>query len=144
MAEFSFISKPSPVPDLLTIEETGRVLRIGRTATYSLIPNWRETGGKEGIPYVAFGSSYRVPTAALEAMLGRPITHIPDPKRRSSITSAAQSSGPFDAGTAEVRQLHSRHSKPGQNSDNGRGQGAFPYRTQFSRTHGKLSAGPGR
>jgi hypothetical protein len=61
------------------VEEAACVLRIGRTAAYGLVRTWREAGGEAGIPYIAFGSSYRVPTGALEAMLGRRITHIPEP-----------------------------------------------------------------
>jgi hypothetical protein len=66
-----------PVPDCLTVEEAARVLRVGRTSAYALARQWRETGGRAGLPVVSFGTCLRVPTAALEQLLGRPITHIP-------------------------------------------------------------------
>lgn len=84
VAEPSQRSEPSAIPDCLTIEEAARILRIGRTAAYGLARLWRESDGKAGIPYIAFGASYRVPTGALESMLGRRITHIPEPKRRNT------------------------------------------------------------
>ena len=108
MAEFAPTSQPSPVPDCLTVEEAARVLRIGRTAAYGLIRAWRETGGRSGIPYIAFGSSYRVPTGALEALLGRPITHIPEPGRTKT-SERRPASPPREEGEASVRQIRPRH-----------------------------------
>lgn len=66
---------PSPdCPDFLTVEEAARVLRVGRTAAYALARAWRETDGREGLPVVEFGRLLRVPRAALETILGGPIT----------------------------------------------------------------------
>jgi hypothetical protein len=109
-------SKPEPsrVPDCLTVEEAARVLRIGRTAAYAQTRLWRETGGRAGIPYLAFGSSFRVPTAALEVMLGRPITHVPPAAKPRP--DAVPGPGPARPqrrpgrrpAEAEVRQMHPR------------------------------------
>jgi Helix-turn-helix domain len=55
-----------PVPDLLTLEEAARVLRIGRTAAYAQARVARETDGRAGIPNIAIGGQYRVPRGALE------------------------------------------------------------------------------
>ena len=66
-------SNPEP-PDFFTVEEAARVLRIGRTAAYQLARTWRATGGREGLPVVAFGRLLRVPRAALEALSGAPIS----------------------------------------------------------------------
>jgi len=121
--------EPSPVPDCLTVEEAARVLRIGRTSAYAQTRMWRETGGKAGIPYLAFGSSFRVPPAALEVMLGRPITHVPaGPKRRPD----AEVSAPGQvrprhrtrrpAAEAEVRQLRPGPASPAPET----GQGSLP------------------
>ena len=73
-------------PDFLTVDEAARVLRIGRTAAYDLTRIWRDTDGAAGLPVVPVGRSLRVPATALEAMLGRPLTSIPEPrpKRQSS------------------------------------------------------------
>lgn len=62
------------VPDFFTVDEAARILRLGRTAAYALARQWRETGGKEGLPVVTVGRLLRVPRAALEDMSGGPIT----------------------------------------------------------------------
>ncbi len=38
------------VPDLLTVEEAARVMRIGRTKAYALAREWRATNGRSGLP----------------------------------------------------------------------------------------------
>jgi len=50
------------VPDCLTVEEAARVLRVGRTSAYALARQWRDTGGRAGLPVVSFGTCLRVPT----------------------------------------------------------------------------------
>jgi hypothetical protein len=97
------VADPAPVPDLLTIEEAALVLRIGRTAAYEQARLWRATGGRTGIPNIEVGRQYRVPRAALEAMIGRPITHIPEPRSRQQ--GLTEPGGREDA-SAPVRQLH--------------------------------------
>lgn len=62
------------VPDLLTVEEAARVLRIGRTKAYAMAREWRATGGRSGLPVVDFGHVLRVPRRALEEMIGAPIS----------------------------------------------------------------------
>ncbi len=57
------------LPDVLTVEEAAKVLRIGRGAAYELARRWRVTNGREGLPVVSFGRSLRVPRAALLSML---------------------------------------------------------------------------
>jgi hypothetical protein len=74
------MGEPAEVPDVLTIEEASRVLRLGRTSIYRLARQWRDTGGTAGIPNIAYGNTLRVPRAQLEAQLGRPISHIPPAK----------------------------------------------------------------
>jgi excisionase family DNA binding protein len=52
-------------PAVLTVEETGQLLRIGRSAAYAAV--------KAGeIPSIKVGRSIRVPRHRLEAMLGAP------------------------------------------------------------------------
>jgi hypothetical protein len=79
-----------PVPDLLTVEEAARVLRIGRTAAYAQARLARETDGRAGIPNVAIGGQYRVPRGELEARIGRPITHIPSEARAHRVVEVAE------------------------------------------------------
>ncbi len=65
------------VPDLLTIEEATRVLRIGRTKGYAMAREWRATGGRCGLPVIDFGNVLRVPRHALEELIGAPVEEIP-------------------------------------------------------------------
>jgi excisionase family DNA binding protein len=62
------------VPALLTVEEAARVLRIGRTAAYELARRDLATGGAEGLRVVRVGRLLRVPRAALEGIVGGPIS----------------------------------------------------------------------
>jgi hypothetical protein len=55
---------------LLTVDEAARVLRIGRTKAYALTREYRDTGGRSGIPVVDFGDVLRVPAARIAAKLG--------------------------------------------------------------------------
>jgi len=57
------------LPAVLTVEEAAQVLRIGRGAAYELARQWRESGGRHGLPVVTLGRSLRVPRDALERML---------------------------------------------------------------------------
>lgn len=49
-------------PLYVTVEETARLLSISRSKCYELV-------AKDEIPYVRFGSSIRVPVAALRAVM---------------------------------------------------------------------------
>ena len=75
----------SAVPDLLTVEEAARVLRIGRTKAYAMAVEWRTTHGKAGLPVVDFGNALRVPRCQLEAIVGGPITSLGDLPTSSAI-----------------------------------------------------------
>jgi len=69
------------VPDLLTVEEAARLARIGRTKAYAMTREWRETGGRSGLPVVDFGNVLRVPRQALEALIGAELTNLPSTAR---------------------------------------------------------------
>ena len=71
MAESRVVSIPSldDLPEVLTVEEAAGVLRIGRGAAYELARQWRESGGRCGLPVVELGRSLRVPRAALRRVL---------------------------------------------------------------------------
>lgn len=62
------------LPDLLTIEEAARVIRVGRTKAYAMAQEWRATGGRSGLPVVDFGHVLRVPLCQLEKLVGGPLT----------------------------------------------------------------------
>jgi excisionase family DNA binding protein len=65
------------VPDLLTVEEAAKVLRIGRTMAYQLAQTSLATNGAEGIPCRRVGRLLRVPSSELAALVGGPITWPP-------------------------------------------------------------------
>ena len=57
------------LPEVLTIEEAAKVLRIGRGAAYALARRYLDSGGREGLPVVPLGRSRRVPRAGLLRLL---------------------------------------------------------------------------
>jgi excisionase family DNA binding protein len=57
------------LPEVLTVEEAAAILRIGRGAAYELARQWRESGGRHGLPVVTLGRSLRVPRDALRRLL---------------------------------------------------------------------------
>jgi len=57
--------------EVLTVDEAAAVLRISRNAAYAAAREWRETGGKSGIPCIEIGRTLRVPRADLDRLLGR-------------------------------------------------------------------------
>lgn len=67
------------LPDLLTVEEAARVLRIGRTLAYQLAQEWIATGGERGIPCRRVGRLLRVPSRELAELMGGLITWPPVP-----------------------------------------------------------------
>lgn len=56
-------------PDVLTVEEAAKILRIGRHSAYALARRWLATKGAEGLPVIRLGRSLRVPKAALKELL---------------------------------------------------------------------------
>lgn len=53
------------LPPFMTIEQTAKVLQIGRSKAYELAAQWENTSGAAGIPCVRVGYQRRVPKAAL-------------------------------------------------------------------------------
>ncbi len=95
------------VPSLLTVEEAARVLRVGRTKAYAMAQEWRETGGKSGLPVVDFGNVLRVPVCQLEALLGGPLTAtgasnaVAEPEDDAGTAAGAPSTGDPDTTAAQ-------------------------------------------
>jgi len=69
------------VPVLLTVEEAGVLLRIGRTKAYAMAREWRETDGRSGLPVIDLGHVLRVPRRALE-VLNSPTSTAPAGSKR--------------------------------------------------------------
>ena len=51
---------------VLTIDEAAAMLRISRNTAYAAARQWRESGGREGLPCIEIGRVLRVPRAALQ------------------------------------------------------------------------------
>lgn len=68
-----------PATLLLTIEEAGRVLRIGRSLAYQLAHEYEASGGVSGLPVIRFGGCLRVPRwALLELVLAGRVVRLCD------------------------------------------------------------------
>lgn len=80
-------------PALYTVEEAARLLRVGRTKAYAMTQEWRATGGRSGLPVVAFGNVLRVPRAALERVLGVDLCDAPVPPPDAPPPAAPSSQG---------------------------------------------------
>lgn len=65
------------LPLLLTVEEAGALLRIGRTKAYAMAREWRETDGRSGLPVIDLGHVLRVPRHALEEIVGTELVDQP-------------------------------------------------------------------
>ena len=82
---------------LLTVEEAGVLLRIGRTKAYAMAREWRETDGRSGLPVVDLGHVLRVPRRALEELIGAELTDADSPfqfeqtKEKGQLPAAAES-----------------------------------------------------
>ena len=96
------------VPDFLTVEEAGRILRIGRTAAYQQVNRWLDTGS-EGLPAERVGGSLRVPRNRFEQHYNVRITVIPPPAPRRGETAKADGAGVQDIprSTAPARRRRS-------------------------------------
>ena len=93
------LSERNPV--LLTIEEAGVLLRIGRTKAYAMAREWRETDGRSGLPVIDLGHVLRVPRRALEEMIGAELTEIDSPNRVEETKQAVELAEPPRRRTSE-------------------------------------------
>ena len=78
------MSALSDMPTVLTVEETARVLRIGRSAAYAAV-----RAGE--LPAIRVGRCLRVPRCRLAAMLGEPEN---DQERRADALGGKAGHGP--------------------------------------------------
>lgn len=53
------------LPLLLTVEQAGAVLRIGRSKAYEMTVEWERSAGDSGLPCIRVGSRKLVPRHAL-------------------------------------------------------------------------------
>jgi len=93
------------VPVLLTVEEAGVLLRIGRTKAYAMAREWRETDGRSGLPVVDLGHVLRVPRRALEDLIGADLSDVDTPSAAEEATTPvlqAEPSKPAPTGTSEA------------------------------------------
>ena len=78
------------VPELLTIDEAARVMRIHRNTAYQQARQYRATNGKKGLEVVDAGGQMRVPRRRLEERLQITIDAIP-PRKESKARGARDS-----------------------------------------------------
>jgi hypothetical protein len=57
------------LPEVLTIEEAAKLLRISRGAAYALANQYLDSDGTDGMPVRRLGRSLRVPKAPLRRFL---------------------------------------------------------------------------
>jgi hypothetical protein len=100
---------------MLTVEEAGELLRIGRSKAYAMAREWRETGGRSGLPVVDLGNVLRVPRSALEEMIGADLSTIGGDDTRSSGDTVAE--GPLSGATEVVPTPPTRRRRQSQNTD---------------------------
>jgi len=60
--------KGTPTKAFLSITEAAEILGISRNSAYLAAKRYRDTGGREGLPNIKVGGTYRVPASALERM----------------------------------------------------------------------------
>lgn len=87
--------------DLLTVEEAARVIRVGRTKAYAMAREWRDTGGKSGLPVIDLGHVLRVPRCQLEAVVGGPLTEGPGASTTEVVEPEAEAPAAPDADRPE-------------------------------------------
>lgn len=51
------------------MDEAARLLRVGRTKAYAMAKQWRQTGGRAGLPVIDLGDVLRVPVRALDQLI---------------------------------------------------------------------------
>ena len=92
------------IPILLTVEEAGELLRIGRTKAYALTREWRETNVQSGLPVVELGKILRVPRSALEQLIGADLSTIRVQEPRTD--------GSVDPSPTSTTRPHPKSRKP--------------------------------
>jgi len=100
------------VPVLLTVEEAGLLLRIGRTKAYAMAREWRETDGRSGLPVVDLGHVLRVPRRALEELIGAELTGVETPNRAQVIKETAPPAEPPQSLATEAIEATSTRRSP--------------------------------
>ena len=98
------------IPVLLTVEEAGELLRIGRTKAYAMAREWRETDGRSGLPVIDLGHVLRVPRPALEELIGADLSTITGVDRMRDVAAASS------ADPSEPRSDPSPDAEPAQAS----------------------------
>jgi Helix-turn-helix domain len=109
------------VPELLTVEDAARLARIGRTKAYAMAREWRDSGGRSGLPVVDFGHVLRVPRRALEALIGAELTDLPSiarvPATRERRSSPPESQTSAPTPRESTPPTRRRHREPSNQLD---------------------------
>ncbi|MDP9408970.1 MAG: helix-turn-helix domain-containing protein [Actinomycetota bacterium] len=103
----------SEVPDLLTVEEAARYLRIGRTKAYAMTRQWRATGGEAGLPVVDLDNTLRVPRDELEQVIGTKLTvPLAEVIHQAPAVSTAAARGTSDTDTSDAPVVRPTSRRP--------------------------------
>jgi len=97
------------IPVMMTVEEAGELLRIGRTKAYAMAREWRETDGRSGLPVIDLGHVLRVPRQALEDLIGADLSDVVGESWVKETKPAA-----MPANTSEPRMNDSTETKTAQ------------------------------
>jgi hypothetical protein len=100
------------VPVLLTVEEAGVLLRIGRTKAYAMAREWRETEGRSGLPVIDLGHVLRVPRRALEELIGGELADFDSPTRAEETEDTVRPAKPPKPRTSEPAEERSAQRSP--------------------------------
>lgn len=92
------------VPVLLTVEEAGVLLRVGRTKAYAMAREWRETDGRSGLPVIDLGHVLRVPRRALEELIGADLSDVDNPYQAEEATTPVLQAEPSKALPTETSE----------------------------------------
>ena len=104
------------IPLLLTVEEAGELLRIGRTKAYAMTREWRETGGRSGLPVIDLGNVLRVPRKAIEDLIGTDLSAVSWPSGSNGATPTPSNRPPRDSDQA-TRPARSTPTRRSRNTD---------------------------
>jgi len=102
-------------PDLLTIEEAGAVLRVGRSKAYDLARQSLANRGDGGMPILRLDKQLRVPRVPFEEWIGGPITW-PIPARQHGPLHATRTSTASSKPSASATTDATASRKPARKS----------------------------
>lgn len=84
----------SDLPMLLTVEEAGRLLRVGRSHAYNQVTLYFASGGTDCVPALRLGGWLRVPST-ITSLVAAPSGPVGNPKRECEALGAPLADEPI-------------------------------------------------